>query len=126
MLLRTASISSRGWHIAKSGTAMGMVNPEPSLMSTFSLSTRSHLKHWNITPSATSGGARGMPLYSLEYPRFCREKNCTCIPSFQASPAHEGNFSAFHRWGYGPLTNRIICADVSKGPLVCSFHFCVS
>ena len=34
--------------------------------------------------------------------------------------------ACFHRWGYGPLTSRLNCAGVSKGPLVCAFHLRVS
>ena len=32
------------------------------------------------------------------------------------------NRACFQRWEYGLLTNRIISAGVSKGPLVCAFH----
>ena len=40
--------------------------------------------------------------------------------------ARTKNRACFQRWEYGLLTNRIICAGVSKGPLVCAFHLRVS
>ena len=59
------------------------------------------------------------------------QQGCWCFVSFlpprlRVLLARTKNRACFHRWEYGLLTNRIICAGVSKGPLVCAFHLRVS
>ena len=47
-------------------------------------------------------------------------------PRLRVLLARTKNQACFHRWGYGPLTSRMNCAGVTKGPLVCAFHLRVS
>ena len=59
------------------------------------------------------------------------QQGCWCFVSFlpprlRVLLARTKNRACFHWWEYGLLTNRIICAGVSKGPLVCAFHLRVS